>query len=130
MTGGPPPEVLVIEDDPLSAELIMELLRAAGWNVRLEATGEAGIQAARALVPALVLLDLGLPGIDGYETMRVLRADPRTAGIAIVAVTAQAMTGDAERAIAAGFNDYLTKPIDTRKLMLRLTSLLARRPGH
>jgi CheY-like chemotaxis protein len=121
--------ILVVEDDPLSAELITELLRANGFTVRLETSGEDGLRAAYADVPTLVLLDLGLPGIDGFETMRALRTKPSTSSIAIVAVTAQAMAGDAERAIAAGFDDYLTKPIDTRALVPRITSLLSRLRG-
>lgn len=120
-------EVLVIEDDPLSAELIVELLRMAGLSVRLERSGEAGLEAALAHAPTVVLMDLGLPGIDGFETMRLLRADARTAHIVIVAVTAQAMSGDADRAIAAGFDEYLTKPISTRSLLPRLQAALARR---
>jgi CheY-like chemotaxis protein len=122
-----PSDVLVVEDDALSAELIVEVLRLGGWSVRHERSGEAGVAAAQARVPRVVLLDLGLPGIDGFETMRLLRADARTADVVIVAVTAQAMTGDAERAIATGFDDYLTKPISTRSLLPRLEAALARR---
>lgn len=120
-------DVLVIEDDILSAELIVELLRHAGWSVRHESSAEAGIAAALARVPAVVLMDIGLPGMDGFDAMRALRADPRTASSVIVAVTAQAMSGDAERAIAAGFDEYLTKPISTRLLLPRLEAALARR---
>ncbi len=118
--------VLVVEDDPQSLELITDVLTDAGWRVRAAVSGEQAILEATAEPPDLILLDIGLPGIDGNATMRALRGDARTAGLPMVAVTAQAMTGDAERAIAAGFDGYLTKPIDVRGLPTEIEAILQR----
>jgi CheY-like chemotaxis protein len=111
MTGG---TILIVEDNALNLELATDLLAAAGYSIRQARTGEEGLQLARAEPPALILMDLRLPGLDGYDALRGLRGDPRTAHIPIVALTAQAMTGDREAALAAGFDDYISKPIDTR----------------
>ncbi len=114
---------LVVEDDPLSAELVTDLLEAAGWLVRLAVSGEAAVAVAREEPADVVLLDIGLPGMDGHATMRALRAMPATAGATIIAVTAQAMRGDAERAIAEGFDGYVTKPVDTKRLVQAIEAI-------
>lgn len=106
--------ILIVEDNALNLELATDLLAAAGYSIRQARTGEEGLCLARAEPPALILMDLRLPGLDGYDALRGLRGDPRTAHIPIVALTAQAMTGDREAALAAGFDDYISKPIDTR----------------
>lgn len=118
---------LVVEDDALSLELLSDILGSGGWSVTAVASGEEAVAAASRSPPDLVLLDIGLPGIDGRETMRRLRRLPETAGAAVVAVTAQAMAGDAERALAEGFDGYLTKPLDTRGLLRVLDAILTRR---
>jgi two-component system cell cycle response regulator DivK len=88
-------------------------------------TGEEGLRLARLEPPALILMDLRMPGLDGYATLRALKGAPRTALIRTVALTAQAMTGDKEAALAAGFDDYISKPIDTKTFSRTVARLLA-----
>lgn len=122
--------VLLVEDNPLNLELAAEVLRAAGFRIVEATTALAGLDLARRLQPELVLLDIRLPDLDGLETMRRLRRDPLTAGIPVVALTAQAMQGDREMAEAAGFDGYITKPINTRTLAGEVRRLLAGTRGE
>lgn len=108
--------ILLIEDNALNRELAADVLRAAGYEVLESASAEEGVRLAATNAPDLVLLDIRLPGMDGFEAIGRLRNDPRTAGIPVVALTAQAMKGDAEAARAAGFAGYITKPVNTRSL--------------
>lgn len=103
--------VLVVDDDPVNADLIAYLLKAFGHHPILALGGEAALQEAVASVPDLVLCDIEMPGIDGFEIVRRLRADERFASTQIVGVTALAMVGDREKVLTAGFDGYLTKPI-------------------
>jgi PAS domain S-box-containing protein len=108
-----PSRVLYIEDNPANLALVEQIVARHPGLVLASATdGPGGLAAARAHPPALVLLDIHLPGMDGYEVLARLRADPATRGVPVVALTAQAMPSDARRAIEAGFDEYLTKPID------------------
>jgi two-component system, cell cycle response regulator DivK len=104
--------ILLVEDTPANRALATKLLRAAGHEVLTAETAANGIALAREALPDLVLLDLGLPDMDGWEAISEMRADQRTAGLRIVAFTAHAMVGDRERALANGFDGYLSKPID------------------
>ena len=106
--------ILVVEDNERNLKLLRDVLEYAGYDVRAARTGEDGIALAVKEPPDLVLMDLQLPGIDGTEALRRLRENPRTADIPVVAVTAQAMKQDRERALEAGFNGYVTKPISVR----------------
>ena len=115
------PKVLVVEDNPLNLELATDLLEVAGFEVISAQTGEAGIKLAREAQPDLILMDLSLPGMDGIEATKALKADPQTSGIPIVAVTAHAMKGDEQKALAAGCEGYITKPIDTRMFPVLVT---------
>jgi two-component system cell cycle response regulator DivK len=103
--------ILVVEDNERNLKLLRVVLEHAGYDVRAARTAEEGIALAASEPPDLVLMDLQLPGIDGTEALRRLRESPRTADIPVVAVTAQAMKQDRERAIRAGFNGYVEKPI-------------------
>lgn len=105
--------ILIVEDNALNLELATDLLAAAGYSIRQARTAEEGLRMAIGEPPDLILMDLRLPGMDGYAALRHLRADPRTAHIPTVALTAQAMRGDQEAVLAAGFNDYISKPINT-----------------
>ncbi len=106
--------ILVVEDNERNLKLLRDVLDYAGYDVRVARTAEDGITLAVSDPPDLVLMDLQLPGIDGMEALRRLREIPRTAGIPVVAVTAQAMKHDRERALDAGFNGYIEKPISVR----------------
>ena len=106
--------ILLVEDNERNLKLLRDVLDYAGYDVRVARTAEDGITLAASEPPDLVLMDLQLPGIDGMEALRRLRESPRTAGIPVVAVTAQAMKDDRERALDAGFNGYIEKPISVR----------------
>ena len=106
--------ILVVEDNERNLKLVRDVLEYAGYDVRVARTAEDGIALAVSEPPDLVLMDLQLPGIDGMEALRRLRESPRTADVPVVAVTAQAMKQDRERALEAGFNGYIEKPISVR----------------
>ncbi len=108
--------VLVVEDHPVDLELITELLTQAGCQVLSASSAEVGLRLAEVERPDLILMDFQLPGMTGYEATRQLKADPTTARIPVVALTANAMRGEEARAIAAGCAAYLTKPLDTQML--------------
>jgi len=120
------PRILVIEDNALNLKLVRDVLEHAGYDVGSAATGELGVAAAATAPPDLVLLDLQLPGIDGHETLRRLRAEVLPAGVPVVAVTALAMSEDRERASRAGFDGYLEKPISPRALPGQVQRFLER----
>ena len=119
--------ILVIEDNPLNLELATELLQVSGYAVLQARTAEAGLRLAREERPDLILLDVRLPGMDGYAAVRALKRDAATKEIPTVAMTAQAMKGDEAAARAAGFDAYVTKPIDTRGFPQTVARLLAAR---
>jgi len=108
--------VLIVDDNPTNLKLVSYLVKANGYEVDTAIDADAAIAAIAAQRPCVILMDLQLPGIDGLELTRRLKADPATRDISIIAVTAYAMNGDHERARAAGCDDYVTKPIDTRAL--------------
>lgn len=123
----PAATLLYVEDEPLNALLMSELLRSvAPWTLHLAADGAAGVERARVLRPDLVLTDINLPGLDGFGLLRALREDPSLARIPCVALSADAHPRQVERALAAGFDDYLTKPIDLRELVMRVHDRLQR----
>jgi CheY-like chemotaxis protein len=111
-----PERVLIVDDNPTNLKLVSYLVRANGYEVDTATDAEAAIAAIAAQRPRVILMDVQLPGIDGLELTRRLKADPATRDISIIVVTAYAMKGDQERARAAGCDDYVTKPIDTRAL--------------
>ncbi|MFP5382930.1 MAG: response regulator [Gammaproteobacteria bacterium] len=104
--------VLLVEDNDQNSYLVTFLMQARGWQVTRAKDGPSGLALAQTTDPALILLDIQLPGMDGYTVARALRADARTRTIPVVAVTSYAMAGDRERCLAAGCNGYLEKPID------------------
>lgn len=116
--------VLVIEDNQLNFELVADLLDAHGCTVEQAQSAEEGLALARASAPDLVLMDFSLPGMDGLCATRVLKSDPRTRHLPVIALTAHAMRGDEEIARSAGCDGYLTKPIDTRTFITTLAQFL------
>lgn len=119
-----PARILVIEDTPANLELVKILLESAGHTVLSAPAAEPGLLLAASERPDLILMDLSLPGMNGLEATRRLKADPVTARIPVAALTAHAMQGDEETARAAGCSAYLTKPIDTRTFVERIADLL------
>ena len=119
--------VLVVEDNLLNMELVSDLLEAAGYEVLQAGTGEQAIEIARAEGPDVVLMDIDLPGMNGLEAAKVLKADDRTRDIPVAALTAFAMSGDEQRAKEAGCVGYLTKPIDTRRFADQVSELLQKK---
>ena len=109
-------KILIVDDNPTNLKLVAYLMKANGFEVSTAIDAEAALADIRDRRPALILMDVQLPGIDGLELTRQLKADPETRDIIIVAVTAYAMKGDHDKAVAAGCDDYVTKPIDTRSL--------------
>ena len=120
--------VLYVEDNPANVELVQETLKLdPRIQLEIATDGESGLVAAGKLKPDLILLDINLPGLDGYEVVKRLRADPQLAGIPCIALSANAMTNDIGRARAAGFTDYITKPFDIDLLLSKLNAFLTRR---
>jgi two-component system cell cycle response regulator DivK len=109
--------VLVVEDNEKNMKLVRDVLLATGYSPIEASSGEEALALAAENGPALVLMDIQLPDLDGAEALRRLRSDERTADIPVLALTAQAMQGDRERFLAAGFDDYLSKPIDIDELI-------------
>jgi len=117
-------KILVADDNSASRELIREVLEMSGYNVVEAADGQDALSAARANAIDLVLVDIQMPRLDGYGVLRELRADPRLCGLPVAALTAFAMQGDRERALEAGFNAYITKPVDIAALRQEIQKLL------
>lgn len=117
--------VLVVEDDEKSRRLIADILTAHGYHVLQAESGEAALALAEQTPPAVLLLDIQLPGIDGYATLAALRARPSLASVPAVAVTASAMPSDRERLLAAGFDVLMPKPIRLRELVSTVNRLVS-----
>ena len=117
--------VLAVEDNAANMELVHELLTLAGYRVLTAATAERAIELASTNKPDLVLMDIGLPGMDGLEATRRLKRNPKTAAIPIVCLTAHAMHGDEARARSAGCDGYLTKPLDARSFADTVAAFIA-----
>jgi CheY-like chemotaxis protein len=109
--------VLVVEDNVMNMKLLRDVLLATGYRTLEATTGGEAIQLAAEHAPDLVLMDVHLPDIDGVHALRRLRADERTAAIPVLALTAQAMHGDRERFLAAGFDGYVSKPVNVHELL-------------
>jgi CheY-like chemotaxis protein len=122
--------ILIIEDNSLNLELATDLLEVNGFTVNSAPTAEEGLRLARELLPDLVLMDIGLPGMDGLCATKNLKANPATRHLTVVGLTANAMKGDEETALNAGCDGYLTKPINTRTFIETITRFInAGRPA-
>ena len=124
-----PARVLVVEDNPLNLKLVRDVLLSAGFEVVEARSGEEGVAQARARTPDVILMDLQLPGIDGTQAMRMIKADPAATDVPIVALTAFAMADDRERALRSGFDGYLSKPISVRDLPRQISEFLPKGSG-
>jgi CheY-like chemotaxis protein len=119
--------ILIVEDNEMNRDMLSRRLARKGYAVELAADGVEGVVRARAARPDLLLMDMSLPLLDGWDATRQLKAAPETGTIPIIALTAHAMAGDREQALAAGCDDYDTKPIDLPRLLGKIEALLARR---
>ncbi len=122
--GDPPPHILVVDDEQQNLELIEAILLAASYEVSLAGGGEEGLAAAHEKRPDLIILDLMMPGLSGFEVCARVKTDPQTSGIPVLFVTALSQLGDKERALAAGGDDFLTKPFQRAELLARVEALL------
>jgi two-component system, cell cycle response regulator DivK len=116
--------ILYVEDNDDNIYMLKQRLERKGFEVLVAHDGRAGVEAAREHMPDLILLDLGLPVLDGWEAARLLKQDERTRAIPIIALSAHAMAGDRAAALEAGCNDYGTKPVDFRQLLEKMEALL------
>jgi two-component system cell cycle response regulator DivK len=116
--------ILYVEDNDDNIYMLKHRLEGRDFEVLVARDGQTGIEAAREHRPDLILLDLGLPVLDGWETARLLKEDERTRSIPIIALSAHAMDGDRARALAAGCDDYDTKPVDFKHLLNKIAALL------
>ena len=119
-------KILVVEDNEMNRDMLSRRLIKRGYDVVVAVDGQEGVEKARTEAPALVLMDMSLPVLDGWEATRALRADPATRSIPVIALTAHAMAGDREKAMAAGCDDFDTKPIEIERLLGKIEALLNR----
>jgi CheY-like chemotaxis protein len=118
--------ILIVEDNEKNRRLVRDVLQFKGYQTIETETGEEGVELARSRRPALVLMDIQLPGIDGITALRQLRDDPTTRTIRVMAVTASAMTQDRQKILSAGFDGYQSKPINVKAFLEAVHELLAR----
>ena len=118
-------KILIVEDTPMNMELVTDLLEVAGYKVIQAETAETGIVKAKAEAPDLILMDIGLPGMDGLTAAGILKRDQLTKDIPIIALTSHAMKDDEDRIMAAGCDGYITKPIDTREFPKTVASFIS-----
>ncbi|MGA7240007.1 MAG: response regulator [Bryobacteraceae bacterium] len=128
------PTILIVEDNELNRDMLTRRLERRGYEMLSASDGAQGLELARRALPDLILMDMSLPVMDGWEATKHLKSAPETAAIPIVALTAHAMNGDRERALEAGCDDYDTKPVEFQRLVLKIEALLsgkekARRTG-
>ena len=116
--------ILVIEDQEDNRRIVRDLLTSVGYEILEAVTGEDGVAAAAAHVPDLILMDIQLPGLDGYDATRRIRANPALQHIPIIAVTSYALSGDDVKAFAAGCNGYVSKPFSPRALLAKIREFL------
>ncbi|MGH7318415.1 MAG: response regulator [Candidatus Rokuibacteriota bacterium] len=123
------PKILLIEDNEMNRDMLSRRLTKKGYEVVVAVDGEQGVAMARAEAPVLILMDMSLPVLDGWEATRQLKGAPATAAIPVIALTAHAMSGDREKAMEAGCDDFDTKPIELTRLLEKIEALLAKKPG-
>ncbi|MCC6522681.1 MAG: response regulator [Polyangiaceae bacterium] len=119
-------KILLVEDNEMNRDMLSRRLMRRGFEVEVAVDGGAGLAMAQELHPDLVLLDMSLPVLDGWEVARRLKAAPETAGIPIIALTAHALSGDRDKALAAGCDDYDTKPVEIANLLTKIAAALGK----
>jgi two-component system cell cycle response regulator DivK len=121
------PKILLVEDNEMNRDMLSRRLARSGYEVALAVDGAQGVAMAASEGPDLVLMDMSLPVLDGWEATRRLKADPATRGLPVIALTAHAMSGDEEKAREAGCDDFDTKPVEYTRLVAKIEGLLQKR---
>ena len=117
-------KVLIVEDNEMNRDMLSRRLERKGYQIALAVDGGEGVEKAASEKPDIILMDMSLPVLDGWEATRRLKAAPATRGIPVIALTAHAMSGDRERALEAGCDDYDTKPIELPRLLEKIEAML------
>ena len=120
-------KILLVEDNEMNRDMLSRRLEKRGYEVVIAVDGQQGVARAHAEAPALIVMDMSLPVLDGWEATRQLKSAPATRAIPVIALTAHAMAGDRERAMEAGADDFDTKPVELPRLLEKIEVLLARR---
>jgi two-component system, cell cycle response regulator DivK len=121
------PKLLLVEDNEMNRDMLSRRLERKGYQVILARDGEEGVALAQSDLPDLILMDMSLPEMDGWEATRIIKANSATTSIPVIALTAHAMSGDRERALEAGCDDYDTKPVELPRLLEKIQTLLAKK---
>ena len=119
-------KILLVEDNEMNRDMLTRRLERKGFEVAIAVDGQAGVEMASSASPDIILMDLSLPVMDGWEATRQIKSDPATLSIPVIALTAHAMAGDEQKAREAGCNDYDTKPIDLKRLLGKIENLLGK----
>jgi two-component system cell cycle response regulator DivK len=118
------PKILLVEDNEMNRDMLSRRLQRRGYEVVIAVDGRQGVEMAQTQAPDLILMDISLPVLDGWEATRRLKANLQTQAIPVIALTAHAMAGDRDKAVEAGCNDYETKPIELPRLLQKIETLL------
>ncbi len=121
-------KILLVEDNEMNRDMLSRRLARKGHEVVIALDGAQGVEMARGVAPDLILMDMSLPVLDGWEATRQIRAEPATRAVPIIALTAHAMAGDRDKALEAGCDDYDTKPVELPRLLAKIQALLGARP--
>ena len=121
-------KILLVEDNEMNRDMLSRRLERRGYEVVIAVDGAEGVDKAGTEAPALILMDMSLPVVDGWDATRRIKAAPATRAIPVIALTAHAMSGDREKAVEAGCDDFDTKPVDLARLLGKIEALLARNP--
>jgi CheY-like chemotaxis protein len=121
-------KILLVEDNEMNRDMLSRRLERRGYEVVIAVDGAEGIEKAGTEAPALILMDMSLPVVDGWDATRRIKDSPATRAIPVIALTAHAMSGDREKAVEAGCDDFDTKPVDLARLLGKIEALLARKP--
>jgi CheY-like chemotaxis protein len=123
------PKILIVEDDELNRDMLSRRLQKKGYETLIAVDGSEGVAIAQAELPALILMDMSLPVMDGWAATRQLKSMPQTRSIPVIALTAHALAGEREKALAAGCDEFDTKPIELARLLAKMEALLAGKPA-
>jgi two-component system, cell cycle response regulator DivK len=124
------PKIILVEDNEMNRDMLSRRLQRRGYEVVMAVDGQEGVALAQSEAPDLILMDMSLPVMDGWEATRRLKAASETMSIPVIALTAHAMSGDREKAMEAGCDDYDAKPIDLPRLLEKIEALLGKQPDH